>query len=238
MQVKFRVNQPFNFTNYSYVVVFNTSSDGTTPRANGTQTAYSGYSFAIVVSAIGNSVSAMPYFFFRTNVNSAPILLPVNAVAGQLQFNSNSNGQNTEFTVLFNRVLASAYTTPSPGATATPTTSPTASATPTGSPAASPTPSPTSTPPSFVATTWQFNYFVVQGTIQQNAVLVGGPGAPSGNGLIVDSLGQQGPNDSTYTSPNLDTTVNFDTGSFYPLAGNHASDPSAQIASGDISNNP
>ncbi len=241
MQVKFRVNQPFNFQNYSYVVVFNTSGDGSTPRANGTQTAYRGYSFAIVVSGAGGSVSATPYYFQRPNGNpsAAPILLPVNAVAGQLQFTLNSNGQNTEYTVLFNRVLASAYATPTPtgSATASPTPSPTPTATATAS-GASPTASPTATPPNLVATTWTFNYFVVQGSIQQGAVLAGGGPGATGGGIIVDSLGAQGPSDASYTSPNLDTTTSFDTGPVYPQPGSHPGDPAAQVASGDISNNP
>jgi len=241
MQLTFTVNQPFNFQNYSYVVVFNTQGNNVTPRANGTQTAYAGYSFAIVVSGAGGSVSATPYYFQRPNgnPNAAPILLPVNAVAGQLQFNLNSNGQNNQFTVLFNRVLASAYATPTPAgsATSSPTPSPTPTATATASGASS-TPSPTP-PPNLVATTWQFNYFVVQGSIQAGAVLVSGvPGGAAGT--IVDSLGANptGATDATYTSPNLDTTVSFDTGPVYPQPGTHASDPAAQIVSGDISNNP
>ena len=246
MQITFTVKQPFNFQNYSYVVVFNTQGNGVTPRANGTQTAYAGYSFAIVVSGAGGSVSATPYYFQRPNgnPNAAPILLPVNAVAGQLQFNLNSNGQNNQFTVLFNRVLASAYATPTPSGTAT--ASPTASASPSPSPTAtatasgaSPTASPTATPPSLVATTWQFNYFVVQGSIQTGAVLVSGVQGGTA-GTIVDSLGANptGATDATYTSPNLDTTASFDTGPVYPQPGTHSSDQSAQILSGDISNNP
>lgn len=240
MQVKFDVAQPFNFQNYSYVVVFNTSGDGSTPRANGTQTAYQGYSFAIVVSGAGGSVSATPYFFYRPAANAAPILLPVNAVAGQLQFTLNSNGQNNEFIVLFNRVLASAYATPTPGsATPTPTPTATPTPTPTTSPTGSPTASPTPTPPNLVATTWTFNYFVVQGSIQQGAVLAAGvPGGQTGT--IVDSMGANptGATDTTFTSPNLDTTASFDTGPVYPQPGTHSSDPSAQVTSGDISNNP
>jgi hypothetical protein len=243
MQVKFDVAQPFNFQNYSYVVVFNTSGDGSTPRANGTQTAYQGYSFAIVVSGAGGSVSATPYFFQRPNgvQNAAPILLPVNAVAGQLQFNANSNGQNTEFTVLFNRVLASAYSTPTPSVSASPTVTPTLSPSPSPStsPTGSPSPSPSPTAPNRVNTTWTFNYFVVQGSIQQGAVLVSGvPGGQTGT--IVDSLGANptGATDATYTSPSLDTTVTFDTGPVYPQPGTHSSDPSSQITSGDVSNNP
>ena len=242
MQAKFQINQPFNFQNYSYVIVFDTAGDGYTPDANGTQTAYRGYNFAIVISGASGAVTATPYYFYRPSNNAAPILLPVTAVAGQLQFTLNSNGQNTQFQVLFNRVLASAFSTPTPAgsATASPTPTPTPSPSPTasGSPGASPSASPTATPPNLVSTTWTFNYFVVQGSIQQGVALIGGVSGANGAGYIVDSLGSGGANDATYTSPALDTTASFDTGPFYPQAGTHASDPSAQIQSGEISNNP
>ncbi len=240
MQAKFQVSQAFNFQNYSYVIVFDTAGDGFTPTSNGTQTAYRGYNFAIVVSGTSGAVTATPYYFYRPSNSAAPVLLPVNAVAGQLQFTSNSNGQGTQFQVLFNRVLASAYSTPTPsaGATATPTPTPSPTPTASGSPGASPSASPTATPPNLTATTWTFNYFVVQGSIQQGGVLAGGIPGQSGTGYIVDSLGSGGPSDSTYTSPGLDTTASFDTGPFYPQAGTHPGDPTATIYSGEISNNP
>lgn len=242
MQLKFQVNQTFNFQNYSYVVVFDTQGDGFTPTANGTQTAYRGYNFAIVVSGApgGGAATATPYYFYRPSNNAAPILLPVTAVAGQLQFTLNSNGQGTQFVVLFNRVLASAFATPSPGpsATASPTATPTPSPSPTASGSTSPSPTPTTTPINGTAATWTFNYFVVQGSVQQGVALIGGVSGQSGAGYIVDSLGSGGANDATYSSPTLDTTASFDTGPFYPQAGTHASDPSAQVQSGEISNNP
>ncbi|MDP9025378.1 MAG: hypothetical protein M3N13_08400, partial [Candidatus Eremiobacteraeota bacterium] len=48
MSFKFRVQQPFNFQTYSYVIVLDTFGDGLTPRANGTVTGFPGYSFGIV----------------------------------------------------------------------------------------------------------------------------------------------------------------------------------------------
>ncbi len=237
MQAKFQVNQPFNFQNYSYVIVFDTQGDGFTPDANGTQTAYRGYNFAIVVSGTSGNVTATAYYFYRPSNNAAPILLPVPVVAGQLQFTPNLNGQGTQFQVLFNRVMAGAYATatPSGGASASPTASTNPSPTASG---ASPSASPTATPVPGTAATWTFNYFVVQGSIQQGVALIGGVAGASGAGYIVDSLGSGGANDATYTSPNLDTTASFDTGAFFPRAGTHASDPTAQIQSGDIANNP
>lgn len=242
MQIKYRVAQPFNFNNYSYVIVLNTSGDGSTPRANATQTAYQGYSIAFIVSGAGGNVTATAWYFYRpnNNQNSAPLLQPIYPVPGQLQFTLNSNGQNTEFTILFNRALASAYSTPTPSPTtsASPTATPTATPTPTPAPSGSPGPSPSATPTATptpqvgVAQIWTFNYFVVQGSLQQGAVVGGGAST------IQDSLGAGGGNDTTYTSPALDTLTAFDTGSFYVQPGNHPTDASADVAGGDITNNP
>ena len=222
MQVKFQVASPFDFTKYSYVVVFNTTGDGKTPVANATTNGFAGYSLAIVLS--GTSPTATAWIYDRSQNIAQPFLRQVFPLGQDLQLISNSNGINTQFTVIFNRLIASAFAaspSPTPSPTATPTPGPTA--TPTGSPA--PTPTPT---PGAVASNWNFNFFVTSGQWGSNS------------STPVDSLGHSpnGATDVTYASQTLNTAVSFDTGTFQPIAGVEPTDSSATIFSGDISNNP
>src|SRR5438270_8042837 len=53
MQVKFTTAAPMDFTNVQYVIMFNTSTSGGMPYANGYQTNYANYWFAIVVGGNG-----------------------------------------------------------------------------------------------------------------------------------------------------------------------------------------
>lgn len=232
MSVKFRTSAPFNFQSYSYAVVFNTTGNGYVPLPVGTQSNnYLGYSFAIIVGGVNGSVTSTAWSFNRNVPNQPPILQPIPTTPQDLQFTNNTNGLGTEFTLLFvPEALAAFYSTASPSPTTSPSGSP--SPTPTPTPTTSPTGSPTASPtalPSGVAAVWLFNYFTVSGGIQAGSSLA-----------LVDSLGTGGPTDQTYTDPStpIDITQVFDTGAFYSLAGNHPADPTAQIAGGDISNNP
>ena len=231
MSVKFRVAQPFNFSNYKYVIVFNTTGDGNTPLPLAQQTNFRGYSFAIIVSAVGGAVSDQAVQYARPlNASQAPAIIPIPATQQQLQpVQVNTNGANTEFTIIFQRIIASGAFTPGPTATASATASPTPTATPSPSPlpsGATATPSPTASPvptttpvPPF-NTTWLFNYLVTDL-----------------NNVAVDSLGQGGANDTSFVSPSLNTNTVFD----IPVnvrAGTHPSDQAAVIAGGEIANNP
>ena len=224
MSVKFRVQSAFNFSSDSYAIVFNTSGSGVTPLPQTFSNNFAGYSMAIVVGGVGGSVQAQAYYYYRPNTTSQiPVLYPIGATPQQLIFQPNTNGQGTEFTVIFDRVLAlfSATTTPTPSPSAS------ASASPSASPSTSPSPSPTSSGVA-VANLWNFNFFVLGGQ-QANY---------QPQGTILDSLGQGGPNDNTYTSPQLDVSTAFDTGAFYAqTGGGHPSIPDA-LAGGDIANNP
>lgn len=84
----------------------------------------------------------------------------------------------------------------------------------------SPSPSPSSTP----SNVWTFNAFVAQAQ-------------PGGNWTFYDSLGAGGPTDPQYVSPVLCMTEPFDQ-TFFPLGNFTAPDPSAQIVSVEIANNP
>ncbi len=225
MSVKFRVQSAFNFSSDSYAIVFNTSGTSTTPLPVTLSNNYAGYSIAIVVGGSGGSIQCLAYYYYRPSTTSQiPVLYPIGATPQQLIFQSNTNGQGTEFTVIFDRLLAlfSATTTPTPSPTAS------GSASPSPTPSGSPSPSPTSSGVA-VSNDWQFNFFVVQGQVQQFE--------SQGSLTIIDSLGAGGPNDQTYNSQTLDVATSFDTGAFYTQTGNHPSISDA-LAGGDIANNP
>jgi hypothetical protein len=85
------------------------------------------------------------------------------------------------------------------------------------------TPAPGTTAPP-VKPIWQFNAFTVQPNI--NAVLI-----------FQDSLGIGGPGDTSFVSPNLNINTQFDQ-VIYGLYSNTQMDPSADIVSVEIANNP
>jgi hypothetical protein len=228
MAVKFRVASTFNFSQYSYVIVFNTTGDGVTPRAVGSTNNWNGYSFAIVVSGANGAVTANAWSYYRPCCSSTqiPVLLPIVTTPQQLVFTPNSNGLGTEFTVTFNRGIANAFVTPSPGTGSTAT--PTASATTSPATSASPSVSPTATPSGVVSNIWNYNLLVANG-----APIAGEPA-----GTLVDSLGQGGPTDTTYVDPqslNVSTSLDY---TFYAITGTAQIDPTAQITGGEIINTP
>ncbi len=233
MQIQFRVQQPFNFNAYSYVVVFNTEGNPSapiTPLAAGAYNNYQGYKFAISVTAVGGAVGATAFVFQppSNNPNGSPILLSVLPTQQQLQFTPNTNGTGTQFNVLFARILAQSYATASPTPTATPTG--TATATPTSTP--TPSGSPTATPsPGVVGNTWYFNFFVVQGNLGSSNFF------PTGT-LIQDSLGTGGATDTSYSSPELDITSTFNLTVTSNIPSPPPADPAAYIVGGQIINTP
>jgi len=231
MSVKFNVQTGFNFSADSYAIVFDTSGSGVTPLPVTLANNYSGYSIAIVVGGVNGAIGATAYYYYRpTNTSQIPVLYPINPTPQQLIFTPNSNGQGTQFTVIFSTIIASFNVTTTPTPSASPTTSAGASPTPTPTASASASPSPSPTASGIVvANNWNFNFFVLQGQAT--------PYQSQGTLTIIDSLGAGGANDTTYTSPSLDISTAFDTGAFYVQAGTHPSIPDA-IAGGDIANNP
>lgn len=233
MSVKFKVMAPLDFTNYSYVVVFNTTGTGVTPLPQGSITNFAGYSFALIVYGSGGQAAVQAVQYARPGPPSqAPVLYTLPTTPQQLILAPNDNGAGTEFTVTFQRQIFAGINvgapSTSPSASASPTTTPSPSPSPTSSGATpTPSPSPTGTPP--FATTWNFNYFVTS------------PYVPNGQSLPipVDSLGTGGPKDTSFVSPTLDITQVFDT-TFTVLAGTqHPTDQGADnIVSGEIANNP
>ena len=128
MLIRYTVQGTFDFTNYTYAIVFNTSGSGGTPYAN---TQFNGgflnYSFAWFVGGKFGTVQSPPvllqYYLTpgsTTNVGTQQIVVPLNLATLTL----NSNGQNSQFTLLFSRLLFDrppiGSPTPSPVATPTP----------------------------------------------------------------------------------------------------------------------
>ncbi len=115
-----------DFTNFRYVMVFNTSGTGTEPYANAFQTGFQNYSFAFVVGGSGGAVgqpALFQYFLLpgsSSGLGSRAIPYPPQVV----QFNPNSRGDFTEFTIVFQRALFNqanpTAATPAPGASPTP----------------------------------------------------------------------------------------------------------------------
>jgi hypothetical protein len=224
MYIQFRTLAAFDFANYNYVIVFNTNPQASNPTnmpyANAFLTGtYNNFSYAFAVGASYGGLAALPvllqYYLVpgQTSLSARQI-----AVSPSLtSFQSNSNGQGNQFTLIFKRLQLnqqSPYTpSPSPSPSVTPTPSPTPKPTPSG---ATPSPTPTASP--LYGSTWYINFFTLTRT-----------------GTPVDALGN-GPNDNTYTF-SIDILTSSQNAIFRP-SGYPQVTPSAQITGGEIDNYP
>jgi hypothetical protein len=157
MSVKFDVAAPFDFTDYQYFIVFNTSGNGQTPLTNPLQTNWSAYSDAIEIGGIGGSTFAYPIQFLKnSNPTIPPTFLHVITTPQQFQLIPDSNGSGTEFEVIFQRSIFTPINGPSPS------------------------PSPSGSPHPY-ARTWYFNAFVTQANSQNQLIFVDsmGQGGPT-----------------------------------------------------------
>ncbi len=220
MVVKFDVAAPFNFSNYQYWIVFNTTGNGLTPDTFPFNNNWAAYSAGIKVGGAGGATYAVVGQWVRnTNPASPPTFLPLGTTPQQLQYTANSNGSGTEFTVLFQRqIFTPIAPTPSPADIAAKRISVARQF------AATPSPSPTPTLLPF-ATNWTFNAFVTQGNL-------------AGQPTFVDSLGAGGPVNPQYQccNPPVAINSNFDN-TYYALFSGTQLDPAAQIISIEIGNN-
>jgi hypothetical protein len=107
MSVFFDVSQPFNFSNYQYWIVFNTSGNGLTPGTQPFLNNWAAYSEAIEVAGNGGSAFARAVQFVKnpSNPHVPPAFLTLYTTPQQLQFNVNTNGSGTEFNVIFQRSI-------------------------------------------------------------------------------------------------------------------------------------
>ena len=115
MQVKFTTAQPLDFTNVQYVVMFNTTSTGGMPYANGYLNNYANYSFAIVVGGNGLASQVLVQQYVRQpGVSGGSVTLQsIPYTSLQLQFSQTTSKQ---FIVTFDRRLFNGIVpTPTPG---------------------------------------------------------------------------------------------------------------------------
>ncbi len=101
MAIHFDVASPFNFSNYQYMMVFDTTGDGKTPSTDTFQTNWAGYSFALIALGNGGAAYAEPVEFKKnSNPHIPPAWLKLGTTPQQFNFNPNSNGQGTEFSMI------------------------------------------------------------------------------------------------------------------------------------------
>ncbi len=209
-----------DFNNVRYVIMFNTSGNGQEPYTNGYQNNYANYSFAIIVG--GNTTSiAQPVlveYVGQPGPGGKTVVTPYQLPTSPqtLQLVPNSNGQNTQFTVLFARALFNGLFTPTPlpGGSTPPSPTPVPSTSPT--PGTGPTPMPTSASQSV----WNINFFTTDS---------------QGNPLDAPGIG--GKSDTSFIFTAAINTV-FDQQFTVSPAAPQAPTTSAQILSGEVSNNP
>ena len=235
MLIRYRTSSPMDFNAVRYAVVFNTSGNGQPPYANGYNTGYANYSFIFIVT--GNGIGSVTTQLFQVTAapgsNGQPIFYPINFNPQQVVLTPNSNGNNTEFTLNFDRTLFYGAFGPTavPSMTPSPSTSPSSSPTPTPTPTATPTggspsPSPSTTPvPPYPTTSpmtlWYVNFITVN---------------PNGN-TPYDALGIGGAQDTSF-SQSLNVNTAFDITITNPPGATQAPIPSAQLAGGEFINNP
>ena len=199
MLIRFTTVGPMDFTNYRYAIVFNTSGNGQEPYANAYLTSFLNYSFVWIVGAqSGFSVSPTLDQIFPISNGLGEI--GVSVPPALVQLTTNSNGQNNQFTLQFQRSL---FYTATPTATPTPVSA-----------------TPTAVPTTASQNIWYANVFTIDS-----------------NNNILDA-GGLGSSDTSFTLP-LDTTTAFDNTSPFQKAGAiSTASTSAQIAGGEIQNQP
>lgn len=107
---------PFNFSNYRYLVVFNTTGNGLTPSTDTQQTNWAGYSFAFMALGNGVTSSAQVVQFVPPRVGHGPPgWLSLHTTPQNFSYNLNSNGTGTEFSMLAQRAILLGVS-PSPSA--------------------------------------------------------------------------------------------------------------------------
>jgi hypothetical protein len=125
--VKFDVAAPFNFSNYRYIVVFNTTENGLTPLTKPWQNNWAAYSYSIEVGGNEAGTFASVNVYQRSlgcppNCSQPPAYIHIGTTPTQFQYQPNSNGSGTEFTIIFQPLIFTAFASPSPspGSSATP----------------------------------------------------------------------------------------------------------------------
>jgi hypothetical protein len=117
MAVFFSVAAPFVFSNYQYLVVFNTTGNGRTPSTDTVQTNWSGYSYAMVArgNGVATAAQAVQFRFSPSHPQAPPAWLPLGTTPQTFSYNLDANGTDTEFSILaLKRIFSSPGPSPSP----------------------------------------------------------------------------------------------------------------------------
>jgi hypothetical protein len=167
----FNTEAPFNFSQYQYMFVLNTSGSRVTPSTDTWQTNWAGYVFNLV--ALGNGITSSAtavYLAHGSNPHFPPRWLPLGTTPQTFSYNLNDNGTGTEFSMLAQRRIFNYAPSPSP------------------SPSASP------------SNLWTFNAFVTQanGSGQWQFVDSLGSGGPTDPQYVSPTLCMTEPFDNTY----------------------------------------
>jgi hypothetical protein len=210
MNVLFDVAGTLNFSQYSYMIVFDPTGDGQCPGTNTLQSNWAGWDYAILVGgamAIGTSANVFRLVRSSNAPHAVPAFIPVGTTPTLLQYNPNSDGTGSEFSITFARRI---FASPSPA--------------PTSKPSSGATPTPTPLPFSKI---WSWNAFTATGSGTSLTFYDSmGAGGPSPNG-------PQWP-----CSQNLlNVSQTFDN-TYSALFTGTQQDPNGQITTITISNNP
>jgi len=114
LAIHFDVAAPFNFSNYQYMIVFNTSGSGLTPSTDTLQTNWAGYSSSLM--ALGNGITTaaqLVHFVPPTAGHGPPGWVVLGTTPQQLSYNLNSNGTGTEFSILAQKAILPVSPSPS-----------------------------------------------------------------------------------------------------------------------------
>jgi hypothetical protein len=207
MVITFGTNGPMDFTNFNYVVVFNTSGTGGEPYPNAYATSFLNYSYAWAIGAsYGTALPVLIQYVLTPGNNNQlnPIQVHYNPPEVALVLNYNGAGSEFQFTFVRTLLYDPLGVGPSP------------SPSPSAAPNATPTPAVT-LPPNF-STTWYINFFTID---KYNNVQ--------------DSLGIGGATDTSF-SFSCDITQNFMDPIFRQTGANLPANAAAQISGGEIDN--
>ncbi len=155
MLIRLTTAGPLDFEKYRYAFVFNTSGNGQQPYANAYLTSFLNYSFVWIVGA-QNGFSVAPSLNQIFPINNGLGQIGLSVPSQLVQLNPNSNSQNTQFTLQFDRAL---FYTPVPTSSPTPAS-------------ANPIPAATTSAQNI----WRMNVFVID---NNNAILDAGGLGPN-----------------------------------------------------------
>jgi len=202
MLIRVNVAGTLDFTNYQYLIVFNTSGSGAEPYPQAFINGFQNFSYALDFSGptgaagIANPTYTLLQYYENPTTPGLQAYRPPGIPPQDVQFVPNVTGAGSEFQVAFNRLILNqppVVKTGSPAASASPATTALPSPAASGSPTATSTPFPLQTTPA--QQTWSINFIVTDA-----------------NGSPVDSMGTGGASDTSY-SLQVDTaravTINY-----------------------------